>query len=201
VLHPRRLVAIAGVALPLVLIGATTTSMEAAASPRVPSSISSKPVSASAWTHKVCQSLSKWEAKIKSLASSMSSQLQRSATVAGARKGLTQFLQKVGDATGQLVQQTDGAGTPKVDQGKAVAQFFHDALTQLKQVFSQGLARAKNLPNDPQAFASAAENLGTQIQNGEQQVGTVFSDAKTRFSAPDIDAALKSDPACSSLNQ
>ena len=195
--NPRRLIAAAGLVFVLVL-GAGGT---AVAAPQAPRSISSTQVSASSWTHKVCQSLLKWETKVKSLSSSVSNEVQGQSSIAGIRKVLTQFLQKVIDSTNRLVQQMDAAGTPKVDQGKAVAQFFHDGLTQLKNLFAQSQKAVKGLPNDPHAFATQAEAVGTQIDNGGKQIQGVFNDAQTRFHIPAIDAAFNSDPACASIHE
>jgi hypothetical protein len=190
-------IAAAGLVLVLVLGGVGT----AVAAPQAPRSISSTQVSASSWTHKVCQSLSRWETKVKSLSSSVSKQVQGESTIAGIRTLLTQFLQKVVDSTSQLVRQMDAAGTPKVDQGKAVAQFFHDGLTQLKNLFAQSQQAVKGLPNNPRAFATRAESVGRQIDNGGKQIQGVFNDAQTRFHIPAIDAAFSSDPACTSIHQ
>ena len=149
----------------------------------------------------MCQALSKWETNVKSLSRRVSNQVQGQSSIAGIRKVLSQFLQKVVDSTNKLVKQMDAAGTPKVEQGKAVAQFFHDGLTQLKNLFAKSQQAVKGLPNDPQAFATQAEALGTQIDNGGKQIQSVFNDAQARFNIPAIDAAFSSDPACTSIHQ
>lgn len=168
----RRLIATASLVLALVLGGVGTAAMApaTAGTPRVPSASSGKSVSASSWTHTVCQSISGWEAKLRSLGTSLSSRLRGQGSAAGLRDVLAQFLQKVVDATNKLVQRFDNAGTPKVDQGKAVAQFFHDGFTQLKNVFTKSLKDVKALPNNLQTFATRADAIGTQIDEGGRRI-------------------------------
>jgi len=199
----RRVIATASIVLALLVGGVGTAALAPATtgSPNLPSASSAKSVSASSWTHTVCQSMSGWEAKLKSLGTSLSSQLRGQGSAAGLRKILAQFLQKVVDATNKLVHQFDGAGTPKVDQGKAVAQFFHDGFAQLKNVFAKSLKDVKALPNNLQAFATRAGAIGTQIDEGGRRIQGAFSDAETRFNVPELDSAFRSDPACASIHQ
>lgn len=199
----RRLIATASIVLGLLLSGVGTAAMAPATTgaPSLPSSSSAKSVSPTAWTHTVCQSISGWEAKLKSLGTSLSSRLRGQGSAAGLRNVLTQFLQKVVDTTNKLLQQFNSAGTPNVDQGKAVAQFFHDGFTQLKNVFAKSLKDVKALPNNLQAFATRADAIGTQIDEGGRRIQGAFSDAETRFNIPELDAAFRSDPACASVHQ
>jgi uncharacterized phage infection (PIP) family protein YhgE len=198
----RRLIATASIVVAIVLGGVGTAAMAPATtgSPGLPSATSAKSVSATAWTHTVCQSISGWEAKLQSLGTSLSSQLRGQRSAAGLRKLLTQFLQKVVDATNKLVQQFNSAGTPNVNQGKNVAQFFHDGFTQLKDAFAKSLKDAKSLPNNLQAFATRANAIGTQIDVSAQRIQGAFTDAETRFHVPELDTAFRSDPACVSIH-
>jgi hypothetical protein len=94
------------------------------------------------------------------------------------------------------VTKLKAAGTPDVKNGKQVQTAIVGAFTQLKSALQTAAGQAGNLPtSSPTAFQSAAQKLGSTVQSSMSGIGSSLSNLKS----PDLEAAAKKEPACTSL--
>ena len=84
----------------------------------------------SQWSSKVCTSLTDWSEELARLSKDLEPPDQ--STPKAVKAALVEFLGEAVDATDTLVDDIKSAGTPEVDQGKAVA-----------RVFVRGIGRAR----------------------------------------------------------
>ena len=110
---------------------------------------SSKQVSASSYVHSLCASVSSWGAVVKSAERRVQDQLAAPPSVSAARTDFVHFLNQVAGKTTALITSIDHIGTPKVQQGKAIAQYIHNTFQKFEQLYSKGSQSAQALPSTP----------------------------------------------------
>ena len=110
---------------------------------------------------------------------------------------LTTFFDSAVSATDELIASIEGAGVPDIDGGEEIQQELLTKFGEAKAALESARDQVASLPSDdPQAFADAAQDLGTTIQTQLSSIG----DALSALSQADLDAAAAADPACSSLS-
>jgi hypothetical protein len=152
------------------------------------------------WVDQVCTALVSWRDDVQASAGELGSAVQESASAEDLRSQLSGFLSDVVARTDDLLEEVDGAGTPDVDQGEAIRTDLQGVLGDVREVLAKAEEDAQSLPTDDLAsFASAAQELGTSIQTGIQDVGTTFDDLNAKYDVPELEDAFQANENCSGL--
>jgi hypothetical protein len=155
---------------------------------------SSSGVSPSAYVKSVCSAIGPFEKDVQSRQSQLNPSTIKNPTQG--KQALVTFLNAVAGDTDQTVSKLKAAGTPNVNNGKAISQGIVGAFTQLKGALAQAAASAKSLPtNSPTAFRAAAEKLGTNVRTSMSSIGSSLSGLKSQ----QLEKAAASDATCKSL--
>jgi hypothetical protein len=111
------------------------------------------------------------------------------------KKALQDFLNAIAADSDKAVGKLKAAGTPNVKNGKQVSTAIVGAFTQLKAALQQAANQAGNLPTtSAAAFQSGAKSLGSAVQSSMSGLGGSLSNL-----GPELEAAAKKEPACTSL--
>jgi hypothetical protein len=152
------------------------------------------------WVDQVCTALVSWRDDVEAAAGDLGSAVTESASAEDLRSQLSGFLSDVVTRTDGLLEEVDGAGTPDVDQGEAIRADLQSVLADVREVIAGAQQDAESLPTDDLAsFATAAQELGTSIQTGIQDVGTTFADLNDRYDVPELEEAFQANATCGEL--
>jgi hypothetical protein len=155
---------------------------------------SSSGPSPAAYVKSICQAIGPFEKTVQQRSSALN--LSNIKSAADGKKALQGFLNQVAADTDKAVTKLKAAGTPDVKNGKQVQTAIVGAFTQLKSALQTAAGQAGNLPtSSPTAFQSAAQKLGSTVQSSMSGIGSSLSNLKS----PDLEAAAKKEPACTSL--
>lgn len=155
----------------------------------------SSTVSAGSYVKSICQTVGPFERNVQ--ASSSALNLSSISNVTQGKQALQTFLASLVSDTDKAVNQLKAAGTPDVKNGKQISSAITGAFTQLRSAMSQAANSAKQLPtSSPQAFKTAADNLGTNIRTSMSGIGASISGLKS----PELETAAKKETACQSLS-
>ncbi len=158
---------------------------------------SSSTVSAQAYVKSLCQAIGPFEKSFQATNAALNQNLTTIKSLTGAKAALQAFLDSTVSETNKVVSQLKAAGTPDVSNGKQISNGINGVFTQLQTALSQAQNSAKSVPtNSPQAFKASADNIEGQIRTSMSGVGSGLSG----LNSPQLDAAAKKEPACTSLN-
>ncbi len=156
----------------------------------------SSSVSAAAYVKSVCTALGPAIQDIKTKEGALAS-LASSNDPAQVKKGLQDFISSAGSDLGSAIPKLQAAGTPNITNGSTIQSALVSAFTALKSALDTASSQAGALPtNDPNAFKTAAQSLGTNLQSSLAGIASGLKGLK----ASQLSAAAKSEPACASLN-
>jgi hypothetical protein len=117
----------------------------------------------------------------------------------------TQFVNFLGGAvasTNTMISGVQAAGAPSVPNGRAISQGLVSGLQGIQTAFVQAQTQAQALPADnPTALSSGAQGLANTLENAGNQAKTSLNSLDQRYPSADLDAALKNQAACQSLNK
>jgi hypothetical protein len=116
------------------------------------------------------------------------------------RKDLTiEFLDGALDSTDTLIRRVKKAGTPDVDDGKAVVKVYRRGFRDARDVLEEAATEAEDLrTGDEGEFQAALAELGTAVEEGFADVGDAISRAEQDFDR-ELRAAFEDEPACAEL--
>jgi hypothetical protein len=113
------------------------------------------------------------------------------------KEALATFFDAAIEATDKLVASIEDVGVPDVDGGDGVQQQLVTKFQEARDALQSAREQVDSLPtDDPQAFKTAAEALGTTIQAQLSAIG----DALSSLSQAELDEAAQTEPACTSLS-
>jgi hypothetical protein len=155
---------------------------------------SSSGVSASSYVKSICNAVTPFEKDVTTRSSALN--LTTLTNASAGKKALQGFLSAVATDTDQVITRLKAAGSPNVSNGDKIAKGVVNAFTQLKSAMSRAVTQANSLPtNTPQAFKTAAQNLGTTVRSSMTSIGSGLSSLKST----DLEKAAAKEPACKSL--
>jgi HPt (histidine-containing phosphotransfer) domain-containing protein len=122
--------------------------------------------------------------------------LRTSNDPAAVKKGLQDFISSAASDVSTVIPQLQSAGTPSVSNGSTVQSGLVSAYTQFKTALDGAASEASSLPtNDVAAFKTAATSLGANLKAA---VARISASARA-LNTPELSAAAKAEPACTSL--
>jgi hypothetical protein len=155
---------------------------------------SSSGTTPAAYVKSICQAIGPFQKTVQQRSTALN--LSNIKSPADGKKALQDFLNQVAADADKAVTQLKAAGTPSVDNGKKVSAAIVGAFTQLKAALQKAATQAGNLPTtSATAFQSAARSLGSTVQSSMSGIGGSLSNLKS----PELEAAAKKEPACTSL--
>jgi hypothetical protein len=173
------------------LVGALAVSVALAAC----GGSSSSGVSAGAYVKSICQAVGPFEKDVQARSAQISN-LSSGTSAAEGKKALQNFLSSVVSDTQSAINKLKAAGTPNVKNGKQIQAAIVSAFTQLKTALSAANTTAASLPTaSPEAFKTAAQQLGSTITSSMSGIGSSLNNLKSA----DLEAAAKKEPACQSI--
>jgi hypothetical protein len=154
-------------------------------------------VSAAEYAKSVCTTMSTYVNDVTNLSNTFASGLDPSADLAGQRDAVVGFLDDVLTSTDKLITNLEAAGVPDVDNGQEIVDKIKASFAQAKSVIAEAKDKVQNLSlDDPTAFATQLSGIGTAIQDSMTGIGTSLQ----TLSSPELEQAVASEPACSSLS-
>jgi hypothetical protein len=155
---------------------------------------SSSGVSAGSYVKSVCTAVRSWANDIAARSSALNV-----ASITNAAQGKTAiqafFTAAVAD-TNTVVSKLKSAGMPNVTNGKQISGALVSSFGQIETALSSGKTQADALPtNDPQAFKTAGQTLANGVRASLANIGTSLNGLKS----PELQAAAKKEPACSTV--
>jgi hypothetical protein len=161
-----------------------------AAAPGAPT----KEVSAEKWVRSICTALGDWE---DALADARANQDPEATKPDELKETVVAYLDEVTEATNTLLSDLKKAGTPDVDNGKAVARVFRKGFRQARDTFADAANAAEDLDTDDQAqFDEEVAEIVTAIEEGATEIGATFDEADSEYDVPELDEAFEAEPAC-----
>ncbi|HEX4540251.1 MAG TPA: hypothetical protein VH112_08390 [Acidimicrobiales bacterium] len=165
------------------------------------SSTTKASLTASQWANHVCGAITSWVGQLQSSSNSATSGLNGS----DLQQVKTQFVNFLGGAvasTNTMISGVQAAGAPSVPNGRAISQGLVSGLQGIQSAFVQAQTQAQALPADnPTALSSGAQGLATALENAGNQVRTSLNSLDQKYPSSELDAALKNQAACQSLNK
>ena len=158
-------------------------------------------LSATQWAGQVCGRITTWVNQLQSSSNNAVSGLNGT----NLQQIKTQFVNFLGGAvssTNVMISGVQAAGAPAVPNGRAIAQGLVSGLQGIQSAFVQAQTQAQALPADnPTALSSGAQGLATSLENAGNQVKTSLNSLDQRYPSTELDAALRNQAACQSLNK
>jgi hypothetical protein len=128
------------------------------------------------WAKSVCTALSPWRAEIASLTEKAQQQLQAARTPAQTKTNIVDLLAGAESASEKARAGVNGAGVPKVEDGKKVAERFTASLSKARDAYGNARRTLSGLPTtDAKAFYA--------------QVVSAFATLKDEYARSAIDPA------------
>ena len=153
------------------------------------------------WVRSLCTEITDWQGDLEGLAGNLESGLGDVSDLSVARDQLVQFVGSAVTATDEMLNGVEGLGAPDVEDGEEIANEIQSGLADLRQVFIDGQERAADLPVDnPAAFASEAEALGTDISEAGDEIAANFEALDNELRSEELDRAFDDEPACAAIN-
>lgn len=152
------------------------------------------------WSADVCGALSDWVTDLNRRADEMQKAAANSGSIPDARDEIVAFLDTTVTQTDTMLQKVEAAGAPAVDDGEAIARDLREELAKIKPVFVGARESAKALPDDPEAFVDAAQDLGSALAAGGGEVGGRLEATQEKYDSPELEKAFDEEPACQTLD-
>jgi hypothetical protein len=155
-------------------------------------------VSAERWVSSVCTSLSDWA---DALVEAQENHDLDATDPEESKDALVGYLEEVTNETEALIKALKKAGTPAVDDGKALAKTFRKGFIQARDTFEDAVDAARDLDTDDKsAFQDDVLEIRDAIASGAAEIGETFDDADEKYDVPEVDEAFKAEPACTGIN-
>jgi predicted small secreted protein len=199
----RTVIAIAATAIVLAACSSNASSSSSASSPAASGSMATSAsaaggMSAASYADAVCSDVTTWQKAIKSESTSFQADVSNATSPDAVKTALEGFLTSVVDDTQTMVNDIKALGAPAVDGGEEAHTALVNGLTSIQTVFQTALDNVKSTSSsDPQALAKALQGIGTDIQNGTQDMQNALSG----LSNPGLDTAFNDTPSCQALQQ
>lgn len=165
------------------------------------SSTTQSSVSASQWANQVCGRITTWVNQLQTSSTSAASGF-KGRDLQQIKSQYVNFLGGAVASTNTMISGVEAAGTPAVPNGRAFAQGLVGGLQSIQSAFVQAQSQAQALPADnATALNNAAQALTSSLQNAGNQVKTSLNSLSQRYPSAELEAALRNQAACQSLNR
>lgn len=149
-------------------------------------------VTPQAYVRSVCSAISPLERDVVTRSSALGGSTATDATQA--KTTLQEFLTAVEQDADHALTRIRGAGTPDIENGKAVSDAIVKTFTQLRDTMRGAVSKASSLPTDSaSSFNTAAHALTVSVK------GSLTGIDASGLSDPDLEKAAANEPACQSL--
>ncbi len=109
------------------------------------------------------------------------------------REALQQFVDSAADASDQLVEDVDAAGTPDTENGEEAADAFRAAVEETRDELEDAQAEVGELPTDsPESYETAVDEFVTGLRDTLDGIDDQLQDVE----APELERALDESSAC-----
>ena len=127
-------------------------------------------------------------------------QLGTVTSIAEARRQLVGYLDwSIRDAD-KMLDELEAAGNPAVENGDKIGQTLRTELGAIEPALQEARKKMAALPdNPPPAFASGAEEIGTELNATISEVGGRLDVTLGQFDTPELGRAMQDVPACREL--
>ena len=150
------------------------------------------------WVESLCTSLTTWA---DDLAAARADNAVTEGNLGDRRDALVSYLRQVTRDTDALLKRLRQAGTPDVEDGKAVGRAFRRGFRQARAAFAGARSDAEKLdPDRRRRFQNALEDIQGEITEAAETVGATFDTASARYDVAELDEAFNAEPACSRLS-
>jgi hypothetical protein len=150
------------------------------------------------WVDSLCTSLTTWG---DDLAAARADNAVTEGDLDDRRDALVSYLRQVTRDTDALLKRLRQAGTPDVEDGKAVARAFRRGFRQARAAFAGARRDAEQLdPDSRRKFQNALEDIQGEITEGAEAVNATFDTASDRYDVEELDEAFNAEPACAGLS-
>ena len=141
----------------------------------------------------ICTSFTDWSESIRDRQGELERDLDPQASPQEGKDALEGFLDHAVDASDQLVEDVEGAGTPDTENGEDVADALQGAAEDARSKLEDAQADLEDLPTDsPEAFTAAADEFGNEVRTALEGVGEGIEEIDT----PELDKAIDEESAC-----
>jgi hypothetical protein len=141
----------------------------------------------------ICTAFTDWTQAIQDRQTELQEGLQPGATPQEGKDALQGFLDDAVAASGTLVDDVEGAGTPDTENGQDAADALQGAAEGARDQLAEAQQNVADLPTDsPEAFSDAADEFGNDVRAALEGVGDGLQDIDT----PELDKAIDDEEAC-----
>jgi hypothetical protein len=149
----------------------------------------------------VCGEITTWVNQVKGSANDISSGLNGS-DLQQIKSQFVSFLGSAGASTNTMVSGVQAAGAPSVPNGRSFSQGLVRGLEGFQSAYVQAQTQAQALPADNAAtLRSGIQGQLNSLQQTGNQVTTSLNSLVQRYPSAELDAALRNQAACQSLNK
>ena len=133
------------------------------------------------WATDVCTAMSGYVESVEARAAGFEQAASGLSSIADAKAQVVQFFEDVVADTDVMLAAVDAAGTPSGDQGEEIRAALRSNLEPMREILSDSVAEAEELPTDNLAdFTSQVEELTASVGEGFDEIGAAF-DALDEF--------------------
>jgi hypothetical protein len=141
----------------------------------------------------ICTAFTDWTGAIQERQTDLQEGLDPGASPQEGKDALSGFLDEAVEASDQLVEDVEAAGTPDTENGEDAAEALQGAAEDARDKLADAQERVEELPTDsPQAFSEAADEFGNDVRSALEGVG----DGLEEIDTPELDKAIDEESAC-----
>ena len=149
----------------------------------------------------ICGAISDWRKELQTSQTTMSSKLGASPTPEEVKTQLVAFMEGATKSTEDMVDKVKEAGPPDIEKGEALQRDLEQGLTAAQTAFASARDEVKKLPTDnPSAFQSQAQKLGTTLTEEGTKIGETFNGLSTKYDSDELNEAFDKEPSCQGLS-
>jgi hypothetical protein len=152
-------------------------------------------VSAESYVSDLCGAMVDWQKTIQDETTALQGSLDPNADVAARTDAIGGYLDQMVSATTQLNEDVEAAGVPDVEGGEEIAQRFQTGFQEAETALEDAREQVESLPESPEEFKTATDQLGNTIQTSLGTIGNSMSD----ISQSDLNQAFTEDETCSQI--
>lgn len=141
----------------------------------------------------ICTAFTDWTDAIQSRQTELQGALDPNASPQEGKDALQGFLDDAVEASDQLVDDVDGAGTPDTENGEDAAEALQGAAEGARDKLAEARDEAEQLPTESaEAFSKSARDFGNDVRSALEGVGEGLEEIDT----PELDKAIDEESAC-----
>lgn len=150
-------------------------------------------ISVGDYANDLCTALIDWTETVRTSQMELQEGAQPDQSPADDREALQQFVDSAVDASDQLVEDVDAAGTPDTENGEEAAEAFRAAVEETSGELEDAQAEVGELPTDTaESYRSAVDEFVTGLRGTLDGIDDQLQDVE----APELERALDEASAC-----